>query len=809
MTLLLSLRPLLAATLLAPHGAPVSPVSPVSPAPPATRPGRTVYDGRQHQTRVAIPRLDGDVTVDGHLTEAQWRQAAVLTGFSQYAPTDGAPAVDSTQVLVWYSPTALIVGVRAYEVHGTVHPNLSDRDHIDAEDRVELLLGTFNDGRQAYDFQVNPLGIQADGTIVETGTTGNTAGPGGNGNIAAGRTAPDLSADFVYQSKGHATDYGYEVEIRIPFKSIRYQSASVQDWSFNVVRHVQHSGYDLSWTPARRAAASFLRQSGTLAGLTELRRGLVLDVNPEITQTAAGAPRGPGYGYTVEHANIGANVRWGVTSNLTLNATVKPDFSQIEADAGQLTYDPRQALYFNESRPFFLDGIEQFSVPNNLIYTRRIVEPTAAAKLTGTVSGTNVALLTAADDPTMSLTGDRHPLFAIARVQRDLGTSSRIGALYTDREDGGSYNRVVGTDARIVFDSIFTLRAQAATSATHERGSTLTGPLWAASFDANGRRFGLNYVLQGISPNFLTRSGFVGRNGITIGTLSHRATYLGAPGGRLENLTGVITVSGTWQYQPFLAHRTAQDKKLHFDLASTFRGGWTAGLGLYTETFGYDRALYANYRVVVPGAGTVLDTVPFVGRKRIPNHDWLINFATPQGAHFSANGFVLLGQDENFYEWEQAAVYFTNLAVNWRPTTQLRVTGSYNRQQYDRTTENSTVAVNQIPRVKVEYQLSRPIFVRLVTEYDYTRQEALRDARNGNGAILYYDPTTNTYTQAEAAHSGRMRLQGLFSYQPMPGTVFFVGYGALLDENDGLRFNRFPRLNDGFFVKLSYLFRAR
>lgn len=774
---------------------------------PASAPN--TYVGRAGQTRASVPRLDGDVHIDGALTEPQWQKAALLTGFSQFAPTDGVAATDSTQVRVWYSPTALYVGVRAYEVHGAVHPNLSDRDHIDAEDRVELLVSTFNDGRQAYDFQVNPLGVQADGTVVETGASQNTAGPGGNSNAAVGRVAPDLSADFVFQSKGHVTPYGYEVELRIPFKSIRYQAASVQDWGFNVVRHVQHSGFDDTWTPARRAAASFLRQSGTLAGLSDLHRGLVLDVNPEITQTVTGASRVGRYGYGVDHPNIGANLRWGVTNNLTLNATAKPDFSQVEADAGQLTYDPRQALFFAERRPFFLDGIEQFSVPNNLIHTRQIVQPVAAGKLTGTISGTNVALLTAADDPRTSLVGDAHPLFAIARVQRDLGSDSRIGALYTDREDGGDYNRVAGADARVVMGKIYTLRAQGAASETRELGRAFSGPLWAASFDRNGRTVGFNYVLQGISPGFETRSGFISRHGITIGTASHRLSYLGPQGAFLENLTGVMTISGTWQYQPFLAHRTAQDKKLHFDLATTLRGGWGLGLGIYTETFGYDPSLYANYRVVVPGANAAaLDTVAFHGRKRIPNHDWLLNFSTPQSTHFSANGFVLLGQDENFFEWQQAAVYFANLTLNWRPTSQLRVTGTYARQQYDRTTENSTVAVNEIPRIKVEYQVSRPIFVRLVTEYDSQRQDALIDAGHGNAPIVLYDPSSGTYSPAAAFRTGRMRLQGLFSYQPEPGTVFFAGYGALLDEPDGLRFNRYARLNDGFFVKLSYLFRA-
>ena len=780
-----------------------------TPIPAKTIAPAITYNGREHQLRVAPPRLDGDVTIDGKLDEPQWQQAARLTGFSQFAPSDGVPAADSTEVFVWYSSTAIYLGVRAYESHGAVHPNLADRDHISSEDRIEFLLSTFNDGRQAFVFQVNPLGVQADGTLVENGASNNTAGLGNVGNALTGRALPDLSADFVWQSKGRVTPDGYEVEVRIPFKSIRYQAAAIQDWGFNVTRHIKHSGYDDSWAPASRAAASFLGQSGSLTGLSDLHRGIVLDFNPEITQTASGAQRDPGYGYKLDHTNIGANLRWGVTNNLTLNATAKPDFSQVEADADQLSYDPRQALYFAERRPFFLDGIEQFTVPSNLIYTRRILQPTAAGKLTGTIAGMNVAFLSAFDDSRASLTGNNHPAFAIARVQHNLGSDSRIGLLYTDREDGHSYNRVAGADARIVFGSIYTVSGQAAASTTGQSGTSFAGPLWNLAFDRNGRTFGLNYSVKAIDPKFQTQSGFIGRGNIATVDLSNRLSLFGGPGAIVENFSGVLGLIGDWQYHQFLNGDDTQNKKLHFDFSSTLRGGWQLGASIYSEVFGYDPSLYTNYRIVVPHAVTGSDTLRFVGRKRIPNHDYLISFATPQGAHFSANASFLFGQDENFYEWEQAAIYFVNVSVLWRPTAQLRVDGTYAVQRYDRRTDGTTVGERQIPRVKVEYQLSRAIFLRLVTEYDTQSQAALRDDQNGGAPILFYNPADGTYTPAFAAYTNRVHLQSLFSYQPMPGTVFFAGYGALLDEPTGLRLNGYNRLNDGFFVKLSYLFRAR
>src|SRR6185295_18060585 len=218
-----------------------------------------------------------------------------------------------------------------------------------------------------------------------------------------------------------------------------------------VPRQVQHSGAEDSWATAKRASASFLAQSGHLVGLTELRRGLVLEFNPSLTSRTTGAPGAVGWDYSGGSPELGGSVRWGVTNNLNLNGTANPDFSQVESDAGQFQFDPRNELFFSEKRPFFLDGKEQFTTPNSLIYTRRIVQPVAAVKLTGKGLGTDIGLLSAVDDPVVSPTGEDHPIYNLLRVQRDVGAQSRLGLVYTDREVGGDYNRVAGADARILF----------------------------------------------------------------------------------------------------------------------------------------------------------------------------------------------------------------------------------------------------------------------------------------------------------------------------------------------------------------------
>src|SRR3954447_14414272 len=259
------------------------------------------FSGRDNQIHVEPPRLESTVTIDGVLDDAAWTEAVRLTGFSQYAPVDGRQAEQVTEVLVFYSPTAIYFGIRAQGARGSVHASPGSRDRIEADDAIEIFLNPFNDGRQALVFGVNPLGIQADGALVE-GT--NNRGGALFGGLESGREVTDLTPDYVFQSKGRLTDEGYEIEIAIPFKTLRFPAQPVQSWALNVVRRVQSSGHEDSWTPALRAKSSFLAQSGTLDGLSELHRGLVLDVNPVATAHADGVSSAGGWRYDTGHPEL-------------------------------------------------------------------------------------------------------------------------------------------------------------------------------------------------------------------------------------------------------------------------------------------------------------------------------------------------------------------------------------------------------------------------------------------------------------------------------------------------------------------------
>jgi hypothetical protein len=761
------------------------------------------YSGRDGQTEVPPPRVDTTITVDGTLDEPVWARAALLTGFSQYAPSDGVPAADSTEVLVWYSPTALYFGIRAFERHGRPKASLANRDQIFSDDNVQLLLGTFHDGHQALLFAVNPLGAQGDGSILEGRNT--TAG-GFIGSAVVGREQADLSPDYVFQSRGRITEWGYEVEVRIPFKTLRYPQAAVQTWSLNVVRQVKHSGFEDSWAPARRASPSFVGQSGVLVGLTGLHRGLVMDLNPELTGKVTGAPEPAGYGYDVGRPQVGGNVRWGISNNLTLNGTARPDFSQVESDAGQLAFDPRQALFFPEKRPFFLESSELFQVPNNLIYTRRIVQPVAAVKLTGNALGADLGLLSAVDRKFASATGEDHPVINLLRAQRNLGGRSRIGLAWTDRVDGRDYNRVADLDGRIVFGGIHSLDFQLAGSRTRSGGVTTTAPLWRSQLNLRGRVWGLTGLFAGISDEFQAAGGFISRAGVVHANLDPSFTKYGRRGALIERTTGDILVDGTWQYQNFIHGRRIQDQKLHFNVNTSLRGGWSVGAGIFFESFGYDSALYADYRLEVPRPSGGLDTVRFVGQPTIPNVDYIVQVSTPEWRHFSGTWFVALGRgDENFFEWASADLVLMNLGLVYRPTDRLRTEFTYAWQQVNRRTDGSLVNVGRIPRLKLEYQVTRPLFVRLVGQYVQEKTDSLRDDSRTNAPILIVTPAG--VTRAAATSSNLFHADALLGYQPVPGTVIFLGYGSDMSDTGAFSFRSLRRTGDGFFAKASYLFR--
>ena len=756
---------------------------------------RPVYDGRARQLDVHLPRVDTTITIDGRLDEPVWQRAALLTGFSQYRPVDSRAAADSTEVLVWYAPDAIYFGVRAFESHGNVvRATLADRDNIDRDDRIHILLDTYFDHRRALLFAVNPLGVQQDGVWSDGVDAGAAGGPSAGGRFDA---TIDLNPDFVYQSRGRLTPWGFEVEVRIPFKSLRYQSADPQTWGLQIERITQHTGYEDTWTPAVRANASFLIQSGELDGLTDLHRGLVMDLAPEFTTRVEGRPPAGGgpYLYTGK-PELGGNVRWGISQNLNLTGTANPDFSQVEADVGQVTVNQRFALFYPEKRPFFLEGLEQFDTPNRLIYTRQIVQPVAGAKLTGKVGGMNVAYLAAVDQKDAGT--DTRPVFNLVRLRGDLGASSTLGLAYTDRIDGGAYNRVLGVDGRVVWRRLWFSAVQLVGSWTLDGsgGGARAGKLWSVTFgDRTGRSYGNHYELQGVTRDFQASSGFVNRTDYVTARIANRFTWYGRPGALVEQFSTYLILGPLWRYDDFWKARGSFEGGYQLFGSANLKGGWGVQANLFNTLQRFDSATYAGYSV-----DRTVDTIPFATPRSIYNL-WFANAGvnTPNRA-LTLGLNAGYGDAVMFAEGSKGRQLQVGANAAWRPTASLRIEALWTHQRLTRARGGSRFSTADIPRLKLEYQLTREIFFRYVGQYFAQDQSALVDPRTGQPLLV------NGVTAGPRLVND-FRSDVLFSYKPAPGTVFFFGYGASLEEPDAFRFRGMKRSGDGFFLKASYLYR--
>ena len=762
-----------------------------------------VYSGRANRTHVDVPRIDTVATIDGNLDEPVWRRAARLTDFSQYQPVDGRPSAEPTEVLVWYAPDAIYFGIRAREIHGNVvRATHANRDNIDSEDQIQILLDTDNARQIAFLFGVNPYGVQQDGTRSAQfagGAGGPSATGGGFRTINPLEGSVDLNPDYFFESKGRLVEGGYEVEMRIPFKSLRYQDANVQSWGIHILRRVQHSGFQDTWAPAIRANANFLAQSGTLDGLHDLKRGLVLEATPTLTAKADRADTVADGAYQ-RKSELGGDARWGIRQNLTLNGTINPDFSQVEADVGQVLLNERFALFYPEKRPFFLDGLELFDSPNQLIYTRQIVAPLGGVKLAGKLGGTNIASMVVADDRAYSWGGNHSPLFGVSRIRYDFGSGNTLGAVLTAREDGGSYSRVAATDFRFYHSKLYFAQFQVGSSWTDSLGNRRNGSLYQADWDRTGRAWGFHYTLRSLDPGFNAAAGFVNRTGIIETRAFNRLSFYGDQGALVQTYGSFFGLDRIWN-NAGAGHGLAESSE-SIQPTATIRGGWQLSGALTHSYFAFDPSLYAGL-TVQRSAGTaivVIDTASFTVPP--PEKDELgasFRVTTPTYRVFSGTLGITESQVPIFREAAPGNSSEIDAALDLRPTTAVRGSFQLSRLTIARKSDGSRFSSETIPRIKVEYQISPPIFLRLVGQYAARSRSALLD-RNGNpilvNGVLDAGETTNEFS-----------TDWLFSYRPVPGTLVYLGYGSTLEEPREFRFQDLRRTRDGFFGKISYLFR--
>jgi hypothetical protein len=769
-------------------------------------PDSLTFSGRHGDLEVSPPYApSADVRVDGRLDEAIWGRAAVMSDFTQYEPVEGIPAVEPTEVRVFYTEEAIYFGVRAYDSDPSgILARLGERDRaVFGDDWVRIILDTFDDQRQAYVFYVNPLGLQTDGLWIE--------GLRRRGMMSGG-VSIDYSPDFIWESDARVDDEGWTAEVRIPYVSLRFREVEDQAWGIQVAREVKRRAFKQSWAPLTSEISSTLAQSGRLVGLRNLRSRRLVEVNPVVTGVRTGSDASGAFVRSDTEADFGLNGRVGLTQNLVLDGTYNPDFSQVEADANRLSINERFAIFFPEKRTFFLEGAEIFNSPTNLVYTRRIVDPLAGARLTGKVGAFALGYIGAVDEsPRTFGEATGNAVFNLVRARRDVGAGSTLGLLYTDRtlaDGSGAFNRVVAGDTRLVFGGRYTLTAQLAGSLTRRQDQDGAGslqPLMSAQFARGGRGFNWSLSFTDIHPDFVASSGFITRAGDTELNASMSFTRFGAPGALLES-TRVRLVSGNYfEHDGFWSGQRPFEHELELWPTFTFRGD-----RIITLIFrnGYFRFLPEDYTAhsvqgpdgelpfTTPAALKNLLAVGVMPRLRLTNQSNL-------------GGMFFLREVPIYLEGSRGREIQLSPSLELKPSTglQLSVNHTFSRiwrqdpvaapRQRGASSRYSTV---NLSRLRVQYQFNKALFVRGVVQYELTDRAQVLDRASGAPVLYAGYPL-------DAQSDGEFQGQFLLQYEPSPGTIFYIGYTRLMEGDRTYRLGRMDPTEEGLFLKLSYLFR--
>lgn len=478
-----------------------------------------------------------EIKVDARLDEAVWESAQPIDIPFEYFPGENAAAPVRTDCRMVYNTGYLYLGCTAFDPEPSrIRANLSDRDGALQDDHLMLLVDPFNDQRRAFQFRVNPLGVQMDAMYSEL------------------QKAEDFSWDAIWASAGRITAEGYVVELAIPFSSLRFPaSSSVQTWGLSVQRNYPRSVFHrMRSHPTNRNEACLLCQADKLTGLQGIRPRRDVELTPTLTTRRSDLrttfPEGRLESGDVD-PQFGISGRWGITPNVALNATYNPDFSQVEADVAQLAVNERFALQYPEKRPFFLEGADFFQTPTRVVFTRSIVEPLAGAKITGKegdhafgafmTRDRSTSLLFPSNQTTGQALLAEDVNTAVLRYRRDVGGRGAVGAVYTGRQGDSYQNHVGGMDGFFQFSPTKYLRVQFTRSQT-EYSDTVVARYGQPSGNFGGnnlyaqlthasRNWFASAEVQEISKDYRADAGFITRSDLRGGVLQLQRTLWGRP----------------------------------------------------------------------------------------------------------------------------------------------------------------------------------------------------------------------------------------------------------------------------------------
>jgi hypothetical protein len=714
---------------------------------------------------VTIPRIDAPLELAAYLDGRTTPPGVRISGFVQREPGDGAPSVVDTTVYLSYDDRALYAIFVCKDDPAKIRANMTKRESILGDDVVAILLDTYNDGRRAYEFIVNPLGIQLDGVTSEG-------------------QDDDFSYDTLWQSEGRLTADGYVVAIRIPFKSLRFSNAPVQTWGVAVGRVVPRANETSFWPYITRRISGFGRQMATMEGLSGISPGRNLQLIPYGDFASARVLDDTGVRVEEHSARAGLDAKAVIKDALTVDMTVNPDFSQVESDEPQVTVNQRFEVFFPEKRPFFIENAGYFETPQNLFFSRRIADPGVGVRLTGKVRGWSFGVLGVNDEEpgrhyaAGDVRSGKLAGVGVFRVQREFTRQSYIGGLFTDRELGPTANRVYGADARWKFNDNWAVTGQWVGSETiDEQGRSSSGTSWVGEVSREGRGFDYFGRYTSRSPDFDADLGYIRR--VDLREVLQEADYSWYPNGRtLLRVSTDIETGALWDFGGQL-----QDWQVEPGVEFEFPGQTEVG-GLWVEAF--ERYEGIEFR---RGGGMVR-----------ANTEWL-SWLGGNVRYFRGSGINYYPADgiEPFLGTEQSL----EAGVTVRPYSRLRFDLSYLYSDLSTSDESvlepaaprGRIFTDHILRSRVNYQFTRELSARVIFDYESLAPNHalvnLDDERRFNADVLVtylVNPWTAVYAGYSDGYENRP-LAPIASPPPSRADLPLISVGRQV------------------FVKLSYLFR--
>lgn len=718
----------------------------------ASAPSALAQDAARHVLKAVA--VTDPPTIDGLLDDAAWRGAPQPTGdWLSYNPLHGSAIPQRTRVWVAHDASYLYFAFQCDDPEPSrIKTSITRRDNIWSDDWVGISLDALGTGQTSYHLLVNPSGIQLD--MINT-VSGNE----------------DTSPDYIWDSAGRLNADGYAVEIRIPLQSIRFKGGSDTRMGLLFWRRVSRTGVSVAWpalTPGR-----WVFETHASLQFDFLAPVLTRELIPSATVSSSQGRAAPDRWEPVDATgDVGFSTKVGLTPTITLDATVNPDFSQVESDAFQVEVNQRFPVFFDEKRPFFMEGAGLFMLAGSdmdssmisAVHTRRIVDPSVGFKITGSVGRLQFGTLTALDDgagvdyPDDPVLSERDRLFNVFRAQYSLGASNYVGVMATDTEFAGSFNRVAGGDLSWRVSANQRVTGMALYSSTREVGAsaTLGGAAGSASWQYNTRRLNLGAFAEHYDRGFQMAPAFYNRAGITAGWGFAEWNFY--PGEKTR--FGWIR-----RIAPFVFSQHTEDRNAGGDEQVTVPGvrfNFTRQGSLRVDRIlGHERWLGRRYPL---------------GRSRVQGEVQLFRWLGIE-AEVNAGPAVFYDFVSPFAGWSRNS----EVEITWQPTSRLNAAVEYERVDFKRADTREPVYELDLLNTRATFQFSKQFFVRAIAQYDSLRERVLSDF--------------------------------LASYELRPGTVGYLGYGSLYERRDYVDdawvegAGRYLTTRRGLFLKVSYLYR--